>query len=147
MSLGFSGSLPGIFYTDFLYLYLLLANKRDDDDHGVYALSELRLQNSGVQVSSCPPDTNLKYGKNWSLFQLKICINLRRQNPVKNISVSTKQSCSRAAQYSYQFVSNVVRSIELCTIKLVSLIKYLLFPKLSNILFAPCTSTVVLVLT
>jgi hypothetical protein len=32
MSLGFSGSLPGIFYIDFLYLYLLLANKRDDDD-------------------------------------------------------------------------------------------------------------------
>jgi hypothetical protein len=32
MSLGFSGSLPEIFYIDFVYLYLLLANKRDEDD-------------------------------------------------------------------------------------------------------------------
>jgi hypothetical protein len=32
MSIGFSDSLPGIFYIDFLYLYLSLVNKHDDDD-------------------------------------------------------------------------------------------------------------------
>jgi hypothetical protein len=49
MSLGFSGSLPEIFYIDFLYLNLLLANKRDDDDDDAEG-GQLRKQTTPLRM-------------------------------------------------------------------------------------------------